>query len=87
MRDGRLRAAADEAPLEVLQVAVRAALETQIDLLVHPMVVGLLVGLVQLRLHVVDLFVVLRDVLRTWKISGLVKLSLAVRLIWKVGAT
>lgn len=77
MRYRRLRAAADEAPLQVLEV-IADALQAHIDLLVEAVEVGLGV-----RLHhlLVVVLVVLRDVLGTRHVPALVEVPLPARFI------
>jgi len=84
VRYRRLRAAADEAPLQVFEV-IANALQAHVHLLVQAMEVGLGV-----RVHhlLVVVLVVLRDVLGARHVPALIEVPLPARFIWsgyKVG--
>lgn len=80
MRYRRLRAAANESPLQVLEV-IANALQAHVHLLVQAMEVGLGVGVHHL---LVVVLVVLRDILGTRHVPALVEVPLSARFIWNV---
>lgn len=80
--DSRLWAASNKSPLQILQIRASAAFETEIDLLVHSVIVWLFEFFLQLCLEILAVFRVLRQyVFRTWKIAGFVEVSFTLHLV------